>query len=178
MNERIQDFSGVIAEHQDHAYALAVTILGDPDEAADAVQEAFVRLWRRGGHVPDAAVRPWLLKVVHNLCLDQLRRRKLVAKHWGRSDPDALPNLRAAPAPAAAPELPDSLAAALEQLPPRTRSMVMLHYCEGLPLAEIAELLDTTPGAVKVALHRARHALRQYLAPRAECGNRRQEIGS
>ncbi len=62
-----------IARHQDQVWSLARYLLGDATEAEDAAQEAFLRLWQRQEGLDDEAVKPWLLTVTRNLCLDRLR---------------------------------------------------------------------------------------------------------
>ena len=63
-------------DHQDQAWSLACYLLRDRAEAEDAVQEAFERLWERRESMSAARVKPWLLRVTRNLCLDRLRQRR------------------------------------------------------------------------------------------------------
>ncbi len=178
MNHGLEAFSQTVSIHQDRVYALALAILRDADDAADITQEAFLRLWRKGRDLPPEVVQSWLLKVAHNLCLDHLRRLRIQQKRLGRPDPEALQSL-ATPAPSAAAHLlPENLHQALSALTPRTRSMVVLHYCEGFKLAEIASLLETNLGSVKARLHRARKSMRLALEPGSEAENPKQETGT
>lgn len=178
MNHELQEFTATVTAHQDPVYRLALATVRDADDAQDIAQEAFLRLWRKGRDVPPEAVRPWLLKVTHNLCLDHLRRRQRRHLRLGRPDPNSLerlPETRPDPTDGG---LPDELVSALDQLSPHARSLVVLHYCEDMKLAEIAQVLETTTGAVKVALHRARRALQQALTPTRVMAGGNQETGT
>lgn len=178
MNTELDQFTNTVTLHQNRVYGLALHVLRDSDDAADVAQEAFLRLWRKGGNLPPESVRPWLLRVAHNLCLDHLRRSQLQQRRLGRPDHEAVHALPAKPETIPAPHFPEELNLALATLAPETRSMLVLHYCEGLKLAEIAKMLGTTLSAVKVRIHRARKALRDTLGPSASISNRTQETGT
>ena len=64
-----------VDEYQDQAWTLARYLLKDPSEAEDACQEAFVKLWHNRDSIDPDKIRPWLMKVTRNGCLDRLRRR-------------------------------------------------------------------------------------------------------
>ena len=139
------------------AYGLALRITGDVDGAEDAVQEAFLRVWRRADRYEAArgAARPWLLRLVRNIAIDQLRSRGA----RGRAE------LRGAvheQEQAARPERPDDallqkegrqrMRAALEALPAEQRRMIEIAYFEGLSHTEIAEREGTPLGTVKTRI--------------------------
>jgi RNA polymerase sigma-70 factor (ECF subfamily) len=163
-------------------YALSRRMLADPDEAADATQEVFVRVMRSVlGFRGEAAFGTWLHRVTVNVCLTMLRKRSrareagLVAGHT----PFGLPSDEAALASSA--PLPDEIAAthdlaarseaALATLPEDARTVVVLRDIEGLSTKEVAELLDVTESVVKVRLHRAHARLRALvLGAAAEIG--------
>jgi RNA polymerase sigma-70 factor (ECF subfamily) len=161
--ERTQ-FERVLRDHKDRIYGHALRCLRDPDDAADVTQEAFLRLWRRGPELDDERLAAWLTRVVHNLCIDRSRRARTVDRYLGRPDPDALGDLAAAGASpdAVGPDHPD-LEAAIASLPAPSRSLILLHYWQGLKLKEIAASLGENEGTLKVRLHRARKALRRAL---------------
>lgn len=122
---------------------------GDPDAAADAVQEAFVRAWTKrrefGRHPhPDA----WIRTVARNLLTDGWRRRRRHAP---------LDHEPAVTGPDAAEWI--SLQRALRELPPNQRDAIVLHYLADLPVARVAEELDAQPGTVRVWLSRGRDRL-------------------
>ncbi len=178
MNTELDQFTNTVTLHQDRVYALALHVLRDSDDAADIAQEAFLRLWRKGQDLSHESVRPWLLRVTHNLCLDHLRRRQRQQRRLGHADHEAIHTLPSNPETTPLPPFPEELNLALATLAPETRSMVVLHYCEGLKLAEIATLLGTSLSAVKVRLHRARKVLRNTLRPSATEENCTQETGT
>jgi RNA polymerase sigma-70 factor (ECF subfamily) len=143
------------------AHALAIQILGNRDDAADAVHDAFARVLAR----PQAwdrdrgPLRPWFLRVVRNQCIDLLRRRRpagtaveaLVATGDG---PDAA--LEAL-------QRDRGLERALAELTEEHRQIIVLRDYLDLAYADIAAVLDIAPGTVMSRLHRARLALRERL---------------
>ena len=122
-------------------------------DAEDLAQEAFVRLhprWERISRYdrPDA----WVRRVGLNLAITHARRQQRRGDRELRAVRD-LPQQYDAPAP------PSAVRGAVASLAPRDRALVVLFYYEDRPLAEVAEILEMSPGAAKVALHRARTRL-------------------
>jgi RNA polymerase sigma-70 factor (ECF subfamily) len=169
-------YTSLLAEHRDRVFSRALYVLRDHEDAEDVTQEAFLRLWRQGDAVAPGKHAGWLLRVVHNLCIDQTRRRKVVRSRFGRPDPDLaeqLPATGRTADPAWSLDLDDRqqvLLDALATLPVETRSVMMMHYFEGLRLQDIAAALDKTESAVKVQVHRARKSLRAVLEQASEGG--------
>jgi RNA polymerase sigma-70 factor (ECF subfamily) len=156
-------------------YALCRRMLADPDEAADATQEVFVRVMRSVlGFRGDAAFGTWLHRVAVNVCLTSLRKRSRAraAGMVAGGTPFGLPSddLQVA----ATGQAPDDAAvtadlvarseSALAALPEDARAVVVLRDIEGLSTREVAELLGVTENVVKVRLHRAHARLRAMLA--------------
>ena len=153
------------------AFAQAMRMLSDRAEAEDVVQEALIRLWRvapdwRQG---EAKVTTWLYRVVANLAVDRLRKRRREAP------------LEAAGEPASEAETPAdrlqseartrALTDALADLPGRQAEAVALRHLEGLSNPEIAAAMDIGVEAVESLTARGKRALAQALAPRrAELG--------
>jgi RNA polymerase sigma-70 factor (ECF subfamily) len=157
-------FDRVLRDQRNRIFSHAMQCLRDPDDAADVTQEAFLRLWRQGPDVDDERLAAWLTRVVHNLCIDHARRSKTVRNRLGRPDPTALDELSTRPVeidPAG--ERRETLLAALATLPAETRSIMLMHYYQGLKLREIADLLGKNVNSLKVRIHRARKALREVL---------------
>jgi RNA polymerase sigma-70 factor (ECF subfamily) len=140
---------------------LARRILGNAAEAEDVAQEAFMRVWTHAPRwQPLAQFRTWLTRVVINLCLDRKRRAPWVDLETAGDIVD--------PAPGAGEKAEDDerermLAAAIEKLPVRQRSAIVLTYGDGMSNAQVAEILDTSVSAVETLLVRAKQNLRRAL---------------
>ncbi|MFZ0059998.1 MAG: sigma-70 family RNA polymerase sigma factor [Acidimicrobiales bacterium] len=144
------------------AYRTACLVLNDTTGAEEAVQEAFLRMWRFRDAMPEGdAARPWLYRVVVNTCYSWAR------KEWGvdgRRAPSASLDTLAESSPG-----PDEIAvvgdragavrAALARLPEALRVPVVLRYYAGLSEKEIAVAIHRRPGTVKSRLHEARRLL-------------------
>lgn len=138
--------------------SVAANVLGDLSEAEDAVQDAFVKIFRSAGSFEGRSrFSTWIYRVVVNCCYDRLRRRR-----------PTVPLDDAAPSVADAAESPDpALRRALEQglaaLPPRQRSAFVLFAVEGFSHREIAEILDVSPGNSKTLVFDAKRRLARFL---------------
>jgi RNA polymerase sigma factor (sigma-70 family) len=166
-------FQKALVAHRDRVYGFAYYMLRDGAEAEDVTQEAYLRLWRAFELSDDQRLLAWILRVTHNLCIDTLRRRKTAAtRDAGSLDMD-LDALASPSSPSLDPHLQcelsedqQALMAALGSLPHNTRSMLLLHYFQGLSYPAVGEALELSTSAVKVAVHRARKLLREMLASR------------
>ncbi len=157
----------LFSRHRDRLWAVAVRTLGDPDDAADALQDAMISAFRRAGSFRgDAAVTTWLHRIVINACLDLLRRRAARPATGGLAA-DAMDVL--AHAGAAATLSPDSdtaldVTAALHTLPADQRAALVLVDMLGYPVAEAALVLGISEGTVKSRCSRGRARLLPRLA--------------
>jgi RNA polymerase sigma-70 factor (ECF subfamily) len=163
-----QDAFGVLfARHRDRLWAVAVRTVGDPDDAADALQDAMISAFRRAGSFRgESAVTTWLHRVVVNACLDLLRRRGARPATSGLAA-DALDALALAahgPARAADTDAALDVTAALQTLPPDQRAALVLVDMLGYPVADAAQVLGISEGTVKSRCSRGRARL---LAPLA-----------
>lgn len=143
------------------AHALAIQILGNSDDAADAVHDAFTTALARPSAYDSGRgeLKPWFLRVVRNRCIDLLRKRRPTG-----TAVDELPNPGAAPDHALeSRQAGDQLQAALARIRPEQRQIVVLRDYLDLSYAEIAAVLDVPPGTVMSRLHRARLALKELL---------------
>lgn len=141
---------------------LARRILGNAAEAEDVAQEAMLRVWTHAPRwQPLAAFRTWLTRVVVNLCLDRKRRTQWVDLEAAGELVDPAPG---ATERAEGDERERMLAAAIETLPARQRSAIVLTYSEGMSNAQVAEVLDTSVSAVETLLVRGKQNLRRALA--------------
>ncbi len=145
------------------AHALATQILGNADDAADAVHDAFAKVLRK----PDAydanngPLTPWFLRVVRNHCIDLIRRRR-------PGDVDVEKLVDPAPDPQRSLEIAQrdqQLRDALAELSDGQRQIVVLRDYMDLSYAEIAAVLEIAKGTVMSRLHRARLALKEELMP-------------
>jgi RNA polymerase sigma-70 factor (ECF subfamily) len=136
------------------AHALATQILGNADDAADAVQDAFETVLGspESYDAGKGPLRPWFMRVVRNRCLDMLRRRKP-----GDDAADLLHD------PAPGPEQSLRQRRAIAVLPAGQREIIVLRDYMDLSYAEIADVLEIAPGTVMSRLHRARLALKEAL---------------
>lgn len=152
-------FSELVRRHQRRAYIVARSIVVNHEDAEDAVQDAFLHAYKAiDRFLPDQAFGAWLHRIVANAALDVTRRRKV-------RDADELPETISSPFrdPAEAGELRQRLREALETLPERQRSVIVLHDVEGYKHAEIGKLLDIPEGTARSDLHYARAQLRRVL---------------
>jgi len=143
------------------AHALAFQILGNPDDASDAVQDSFAKVLGKP-HTYDSnrgPLKPWFLRVVRHRCLDLLRRRRPIG-----DSVDRLVDKNATPEQAAEIEDRDrALKQALASISNEQRQIVILRDYLDLSYAEIADVIEVAPGTVMSRLHRARLALREVL---------------
>jgi RNA polymerase sigma-70 factor (ECF subfamily) len=163
---RDEAYERAVRMHKDRVHTYATWILRDRAEAQDVAQEALVRLWEHRRGVDGQGVRRWLMRTVHNLCIDQLRRRKTRSEV---DDGEAVMNHRPdmAPGPekgAESSQLRDTIEQALAALSSKDRAVVVMREVQGMPYDEIATALDLPLGTLKARLHRARERLRSKLA--------------
>jgi len=147
--------------YQDQAWTLARYLLKDASEAEDACQEAFVKLWHHQDAIDAEKIKPWLMKVTRNGCLDRLRRRR----------PTEELNDEISENPVSGPlqdmcrhELGDRLRLSIASLAEPYRSLVVLRDIHQHSYEEVAGVLELSLPQVKTYLHRARKQLREQLA--------------
>ncbi|MBB5955942.1 RNA polymerase sigma-70 factor (ECF subfamily) [Saccharothrix tamanrassetensis] len=184
-------FRGLVEPYRRELRVHCYRILGSVQDAEDLSQETLLAAWRGiGGYEERASVRTWLYRIATNRCLNALRagaRRppeyasyrpevplpepshRRAEPSWLEPYPDVLLDGIAdhVPGPEARYEVKESVSlaflAALQQLPPRQRAVLVLRDVLGFRAAEVADILDTTENAVTSALKRARGALAQEL---------------
>jgi RNA polymerase sigma-70 factor (ECF subfamily) len=150
-------FTEIFRRHRDQLWAVALRTTGDPEDAADAVQEALISAMRHAASFRgDAKVSTWLHRIVVNACLDRLRRR---AAH----PTSPLPDDDHAPSIArddyADRDTAADVHAALATLPVEQRAAIVLVDIEGYPVDEVATMLDVPSGTVKSRCARGRAKL-------------------
>lgn len=164
-------FCRIVDLYQARVFTFLIRMVRHHEEAEDLAQETFVRAWRNlQSYDARWAFRTWLFTIARHLALNALRRPRatiisLDGGDYGSVFPAALASANASPVErATVSEQKRHLAKALEHISPRAAMVLTLFYQEEMTIAEIAQTVGTTPGAVKVALHRAREALRSRLA--------------
>ena len=149
----------LLERYQREVYGVALRMLREPAAAEDATQDTFLRAFSRLSSYRDGdPFGAWLQGIVRNRCLDVIRSGNRVPS--GYVDPpvrdaevEALGNLEGA-----------AIRAALETLPERDRSLLVMRYWEDRPVEDIARRQGMTAGAVRVALLRARRSFAGQLA--------------
>jgi RNA polymerase sigma-70 factor (ECF subfamily) len=143
----------------------AARLLGDRTEAEDVAQESFARLWRAYDlSPPKGSVRAWLYRTAQNLCIDRLRKRgRTTAMPEGHDPVDPTPN---AEAKAIERDRQKALQAALNDLPPRQHSAILLVHFQGLSGREAAAVMEIGEEALESLLARGRRSLRAALTPK------------
>lgn len=146
------------------AYTLALRLMGNPDDAAEATQEAYIRMVRGLKRFREVGAFPtWMFKIVSNVCMTEMRRRS-------RRDVPVDVDTMEDPSPEDAEDAAvgrvfwAELEGSVRRLPEVYRSVVVLRDIYGMSGEETADILGISAGAVKVRLHRARRRLRDELA--------------
>lgn len=164
-------FAQLVQRFQNMVYGLALSILRRPEDAEEAAQDTFLKLFRARGQFDGTRVlEPWLLRIAGNACRDKLRRRRAAALPIASSDEDLtldLPDYRL-------PEERHSLAGSqkpghsavigeLDRLSDKVRLPLELKYLRGLTNQQIAESLGISISNVKVQLARGKDILASRL---------------
>jgi len=156
-------FAALVERYQQPAYGVALRLLGRRQDAEDAVQQAFLRLYEaRATYDSRRRFSTWFYRILTNACVDELRRRRPMVSLEEWHEPEA--------------EGPDHsveraerervLQAALARVPVEARIVLTLYYGNGLGYREIGAVRGTSMNTVKTHLRRGRLALRKALRAR------------
>lgn len=170
-DQDIESFNQLVLAYQDMAFSVAYRIIGEPDAAADATQEAFLSAYRKLYQFRGGSFKSWLMRIVSNACYDELRRRQRRpaasyddlqenAPQFELSLADAQENPEQL---AQRHELSHAIQDCLNELSDTHRVITVLSDIEGYPYQEIAEILGVPVGTIKSRLSRARSNLRACL---------------
>jgi RNA polymerase sigma-70 factor (ECF subfamily) len=174
----VDRYAELVDKYQGPTFRLALSLLGNAEDAKDASQEAFVNAYRaldrfRGG----ASFSTWLYRIVVNECKDAYRRRArqpmgVAGVEGAGVDCDGATFFVEIPDPAVNPsdhlanrELSRRISGTIRGLPMKQRTAFVLHHLHGLPLDEVAAVMRCRVGTVKSHIFRATEQLRVHLRP-------------
>ena len=147
-----QEFARRVTQMQGSLYRVAASYLRGESDRLDAVAEAIARAWEKRGTLRDEALfSTWMTRILIRVCVDIQRKQKRMTPV--ESLPERLKESDSCTA----------LREAVERLPQKLRTMVVLYYMEGYEVLEVARIMGTTKGAVCAGLSRAREKLRSML---------------
>ena len=180
LNGAVDRYAELVAQHQDLALRVALSLLGNYEDAKDVSQEAFVHAYRSLRRFRQGSrFSTWLYRIVVNACKDASRRRARrpqVVARVGQPDPGVdhadglfvveVDDPTADPSDQAAnQELSHHLSQAIQELPMKQRTAFAMHHLNGLTLDEVASVMGCRVGTVKAHVFRAAARLRVRLAP-------------
>ena len=155
-------FTGIVNRYNQRLLHTAKVILNDEDDAMDLTQETFVKAYfNLKGFREDSSLYTWLYRIVYNLCISHLRRKKIVSFISFDHHDDVMEFHSSDPGPEKEyerKELKRSVIRAVNALPFKQRTVFTLKQVDGLTHREIAEIMGITEGAVKASYF---HAIRK-----------------
>lgn len=161
-----QAFRTLVEQHQQYAFSLAFRILCNEDEAKDAVQESFIKIWKHiDAYKPDMKFTTWIYKIVTNSAIDRLRSHKrintvpidIMGESLGRiqnHNPEEQADNE---------DLARLIRAIAQKLPITQRLIFILRDIHGFPSEEVECILDLPENSVKSNLYHARKAVREKI---------------
>jgi RNA polymerase sigma-70 factor (ECF subfamily) len=169
-------FEAFFNKYERPVYITALAITRDPSLAEEILQDCFVKAYRARHRLrTDRSPLPWLHRVTTNLCYSRIARRRLIMEPITSLISNRVADLHSRPDQVAeSREIIDVLQRAIDSLPPKQQSAVILYYLHGYSLAQSAEIARCNVGTMKSRVHYALKALRSRLpeARRAAAGAR------
>lgn len=155
-----KDYNQCVNLYADNVFRFIVKNLRHEEDARDVVQTAFEKLWRNRDSVEYDKCKSYLFTVAYNQMIDHIRKNKRISlqEEFAEETKIGVQNTSS--------HTKQVLMAALDRLNETQKSLVMLKDYEGYSYEEISQIMDLTESQVKVYLHRARLALRNYLVSR------------
>lgn len=152
-------YTGLVQRYQSELYRHVRGMGLDHDSTLDLVQDALVKAYGCLAECKQPEhFRAWLFRITRNLCLDYLKNVRRLTVPFSSH-----PGVSEIPASTSESEWTDTVRAALGQLSPALREAFLLKHQADYTYEEIAELTDASPSAVKMRVHRAREALREFM---------------
>jgi RNA polymerase sigma-70 factor, ECF subfamily len=174
----VDSYNTLVLHHQTQAFNVAYRIMGDPDSAADATQEAFISAFKAIRTFRGGSFKAWLLRIVTNACYDEIRRRKrrpnasldalYVEDESADSDGSLVTRAENPEQYAQRMDLQAAIVGCLQGLSEDQRTVTVLSDIEGMSYEEIADVIGAALGTVKSRLSRARSSLRDCLQGHGE----------
>ncbi len=169
----LDSFNQIVLEYQNLVYNQAYRIIGEPDAAEDAVQEAFISAYKKLHTYRGGSFKSWLLRIVSNACYDEFRRRKrqpvapLYPENQNGNETESvswLEDTEEKPEEfVLRNELSEAIQICLDRLEFEFRTIVVLVDLQGMDYASAAKVIDRPLGTVKSRLARARRNLKDCL---------------
>ena len=163
-------FAALVEQNQGRIYHLALRMTGNPDDAAELCQEAFLNAWKGLGKFQgESSFSTWLYRLASNACVDLMRREgrhsnaagpSLNDEETGLDVPDTAPSPQES---AERKELREQIEEGLRSLSPEHRQVLILREIHQLSYEEIAQSLELDLGTVKSRINRGRKQLRNFL---------------
>lgn len=167
-----QAFAQLVEEYKDRVYYVCFRMLGNRQEAEDAAQETFLKVYMNIDQYDlSRTFSTWLFRIATNVSIDRLRKKKpdysLDAEIVGSDGQTMYQQLeadtRSPETEVETMEVQAWVQEAISTLPPKYRTVITLKYMNDLSLKEISEILDIPVATVKTRIHRGREALRKKL---------------
>ena len=166
-------FEALILQHEKFIYNIAWRIMGNAEDAKDISQDAIIKIYRNLASVTDTGhMRAWIARIVHNTCMDELRRRKgKIALSYdvmldlgdGELEHQIADSAAGPDEMLLRKEIGQQILQGLNQLSDDHRSLVVLRDVQGLSYEEIAEITGKPLGTVKSRISRGRNNLKRIL---------------
>ncbi|MBI4349970.1 MAG: RNA polymerase sigma factor [Elusimicrobia bacterium] len=166
-------FAEIVARYQRRLYDLSLRLLGDPAEAEDIAQTAFIKMFSSlPSYKRELAFGNWAYTITLNLARNRLKRRAIISflPFWsgGEEEDPVIEPVEAGgdpPSRLASRDLRSALDGAMAALPPDLKEAFVLFHLHKVPARDIAETLGVTPNAVSLRLFKARERLMNALSP-------------
>jgi RNA polymerase sigma-70 factor (ECF subfamily) len=167
-----QAFVEIVDLYKDKIYHLGYRMLNNRHEAEDIVQETFLRVFKSlDRYDPNQKFSTWIYRIATNLCIDRLRKRKpIYSLDADMNDQEGLDGYSLIPSDDRTPESELMISEtkqivydAIDSLPAKYKSVMILRYLEDMSLQEISDVLEMPVTTIKTRVHRGRDFLRKKL---------------